>query len=314
MKTKQHELKTWPDPFSAVVIDQKRHVIRQDDRGFRVGDMLWLREWDPFSKALRRALQDERRRVGSATRLVRHDDRALGRPRGHRRRGVTDMQTNQHNASPAGRVPGSRFGRLVVIGDAGSRMCGRGKRRFVLCQCDCGKMHEVLPLELVRGATKSCGCLRRTRGGPITHGLSRRPEHPVWCSMITRCDNPNSKNYPRYGGRGISVCQRWRAFEAFFKDMGPRPSPAHQLDRIDNDKGYEPGNCRWATPVEQSRNTCRTRFVEFRGETRCITEWSEITGLSKDAIRSRLERGWSVEMALTQPSRGAARIEKAGAP
>jgi hypothetical protein len=119
--------------------------------------------------------------------------------------------------------------------------------------------------------------------------------------MIQRCTNARHKSYHQYGGAGVTVCARWlNSFADFLSDMGPRPSKNHTLDRFPNQSGnYEPGNCRWAAPVDQHRNKKSNNLVTFRGETKCITEWSEITGLSRTAISKRLSRGWPVEAVLT---------------
>jgi len=122
--------------------------------------------------------------------------------------------------------------------------------------------------------------------------------------MIQRCHNQNDSRYSRYGGRGISVCERWRdSFEAFFKDMGRRPSPQHSIDRIDNEKGYSPENCRWASRKEQARNTRESRILTLGGKSMTIAEWAEVTGIPAHTIHSRLSRGQSVTDALTKPNR-----------
>lgn len=121
--------------------------------------------------------------------------------------------------------------------------------------------------------------------------------------MQTRCHNPNSEDYPNYGGRGIRVCERWRTdFAAFLADMGPRPSSRHSIDRFPNQDGnYEPGNCRWATAKEQQNNRRNNNFLTHAGLTLTITEWSLRTGLSRQTILHRLKRGQSVSRALTEP-------------
>ena len=125
-----------------------------------------------------------------------------------------------------------------------------------------------------------------------------------WRGMLARCYSRTHHAYARYGGRGIAVCERWRAsFEAFLEDMGPRPSKRQSIDRIDNDGDYEPGNCRWATPRQQARNRRNNREITWRGETRTVAGWAEVLGLSKHALRHRLEAGWSIERVLTAPPR-----------
>jgi len=145
----------------------------------------------------------------------------------------------------------------------------------------------------------------------IKHGCARRgemtPEYSTWSLMIQRCEDPSSDRYGYYGGRGISVCPKWRtSFAAFLEDVGPKPSPAHSLDRIDPNGNYEPGNVRWATKKEQARNRRTNRLLTVNGETRCLSEWSEITGIPKTTLRLRLERGWPPERAVGRVEDGKA--------
>jgi hypothetical protein len=127
----------------------------------------------------------------------------------------------------------------------------------------------------------------------------------IWRGMIQRCENPQAQAWRHYGGRGISVCKRWReSFEAFKADMGPRPSPAHTVDRANNDSHYEPGNCRWATPVEQARNTRTTVRVKFRGTVKALGDWTDATGVGKHTAYCRLRAGWPAAKALTDKSWG----------
>lgn len=129
-----------------------------------------------------------------------------------------------------------------------------------------------------------------------------RPLYSVWQGMKRRCQNPRDAKFSNYGGRGIRVCERWSvSFSAFAEDMGPRPSPNHSIDRIDNDGNYEPGNCRWATREEQQNNRGNCRFLTFAGVQATVAEWSRMTGLSEGAIARRLRDGMSVESALTEP-------------
>lgn len=122
--------------------------------------------------------------------------------------------------------------------------------------------------------------------------------------MKDRCHNPNSPAFDRYGGRGIRVCERWRdSFANFFTDMGPRPTPKHSLDRIDNSGNYKPENCRWATDVEQAQNMRKNRFLTHDGRTLCASEWARVIGVKPGTLERRLNAGWSVERALTEPLR-----------
>lgn len=135
------------------------------------------------------------------------------------------------------------------------------------------------------------------------HGMNKSPEHRAWVHMKQRCTNPKKKEYPHYGGRGISVCQEWAAsFMAFYMHVGPRPSPLHSIDRIDVDKGYEPGNVRWATQQEQIDNTRVVRMVTIEGKTQSISAWEREKGLSKGQVRARESSGWSLQDAILTPS------------
>lgn len=121
--------------------------------------------------------------------------------------------------------------------------------------------------------------------------------------MLGRCQNLTDQAFRDYGGRGIRVCERWLAFENFYADMGPRPSPKHSIDRIDNDGNYEPGNVRWATVKQQARNTRCSRIVRFGGRTMSLAEAAELAGLNISTVRGRFSRGWSMEEALEAPAR-----------
>lgn len=143
---------------------------------------------------------------------------------------------------------------------------------------------------------------------PVSHGHSRRAavsgEYKAWGAMLTRCTNPNIPRYADYGGRGIRVCRRWQGpngFKQFLADMGPKPSKHHSLDRINNDKGYSPKNCRWATRSEQGRNTRANKYATVNGVTKLLVVWLEELDLSWWAYHRRLTYGWTLERALTQP-------------
>lgn len=194
-----------------------------------------------------------------------------------------------------------RFGKLVAL-----RVEGRhpAKGTLWLCSCDCGGSRVALAGKLNEGKARSCGCFRPTppAGHNRTHGLSKTPEHKAWEGMRRRCTRPNSPDFANYGGRGITVCGRWiNNFPAFLADVGPRPSARHSIDRIDNSRGYEPGNVRWATPQEQQRNRRNNRLVTIGGETLCVAAWAERFGASLNDVITRLNAGWEPLRALTTP-------------
>lgn len=189
---------------------------------------------------------------------------------------------------------GQSFGKLTVVAEAPSRKTPRGSMpAYWLCRCVCGTEREVASRSLVRGRTRSCGCSTNK-----THGGTYTSEYRTWCAMRARCQNANNKNYFRYGGRGIGIDPRWGNFENFLADMGTRP-PDTTLERLNNEAGYGPGNCVWATVIEQANNRRSNRLVTFNGATRTVTQWAHETGLSRNVIQLRLRHGWDVERALT---------------
>lgn len=193
-----------------------------------------------------------------------------------------------------------RFTRLEVI-----RLHGTDKRgeRMWECICDCGNMCNVLSSNLRSGHTKSCGCLNRerSRDRKYKHGMYGTGVYSSWQAMIQRCANPNNPFYHRYGGRGIKICDRWLSFENFYADMGDSTS-GYQIDRIDNDGDYEPTNCRWSTPKENTRNRSSNIEVTYKGKTQCIAAWEEELGFKHGTLWCRLYHyNWSIDKAMTQP-------------
>jgi hypothetical protein len=134
-------------------------------------------------------------------------------------------------------------------------------------------------------------------------GKYSHPLYRTWWGIVQRCRNENSHAYHRYGGRGIDICEEWRnSFDAFVAYVGERPSKQHSIDRIDNDKGYMPGNVRWATKEEQAKNTPRNVWIEINGVTKCLSDWSDIYGVQIATVSARIKRGWDAVSALTHPS------------
>jgi hypothetical protein len=159
----------------------------------------------------------------------------------------------------AANLVGQRFGSLVVVERKGSDARGQAVWR---CACDCGGKSFPVSASLLGGNSKSCGCTRKERyaeaNSNFRHGHARRhawsPEYMTWLAMLGRCKHPSTNSFEIYGGRGITVCERWQIFSNFLEDMGPKPTLEHSIDRIDGDGNYEPGNCRWATPEGQRAN------------------------------------------------------------
>lgn len=199
-------------------------------------------------------------------------------------------------------IMGQKFGKLTVIDWAGNW----NPRNFWVCECECknpGYNPVVTETRCLRsGNTTSCGCTTRS------HNMSKTPIYNVWQMMIKRCSVPHSEGYCNYGGRGITVCDRWKdSFENFYQDIGEPPNVDCTLDRINNNAGYSPENCRWATSQEQARNTRANRFVTWKGEKKTLAEWAgdpelRLLGISASLLSHRLRKGWDIDSVMTTPS------------
>jgi hypothetical protein len=214
---------------------------------------------------------------------------------------------------------GQRFGRLTVISERYSKDVStplkRRTRNVCDCKCDCGGLKTVGLYNLVNEIAQSCGCINRTHGQ--TPKGKPTPTYRSWYSMIERCSNPNTAHYDRYGGRGITVCQRWLAgegdlgpLECFIHDMGIRPI-GMTLERRDNDKPYCKENCCWATRLEQARNRSTTNFHLHKGREMTLREIAEMEGITYERLRHRVTRAnWPLELAVSHPSAQGSRVGK----
>lgn len=207
--------------------------------------------------------------------------------------------------SPTENLAGKKFGNLEVIEWAGKSRHGcKSKCDFWFCSCDCSDSRYnpfwASTASLKSGNTRSCGCLNRK------HLKSKSKIYNVWTLMNRRCCDTSDRAFKNYGGRGISVCDRWKDFNNFYADMGDPPE-GMSLDRIDNDGNYCPENCRWATPKQQVRNQRTNRLITWRGETKTTADWGDDErlkklGINSGYIRIRIDSGWSLEEAMTTPA------------
>ncbi len=190
---------------------------------------------------------------------------------------------------------GQLFGLLTVVS---FHHAGRRGGAYYLCTCSCGGQRVVKAWELLSHHRVSCGCIVEHHGENC--GPKPTPEYRAWCAMRSRCLCASNPRFALYGGRGIQICERWlRSFEAFLADVGRRPGPGYSLDRYPNKNGnYEPGNARWATQMQQTRNTRSNRLLTINGETHCLSEWAQLKGLGRSTLSNRIQDGWPLDERL----------------
>lgn len=193
-------------------------------------------------------------------------------------------------------IVGKRFGRLVAKKPI--KQDGGGNWHWE-CVCDCGTNTTVKYSRLSTGTTKSCGCLAKEKSSQThtTHGMSNTPTYRSWMCMKRRCLDSTNDSYANYGGRGISICERWNKFENFLADMGVRPK-GMTIDRIDHDGDYTPENCRWADAKTQHTNTRANVEITFGGRTQCLAAWADELGIRRNTLQKRIANGWSIYSAL----------------
>jgi hypothetical protein len=189
-------------------------------------------------------------------------------------------------------ITGKRYGNRVVLHRADGVNSSGHVLWVSLCEL-CGKTSTTQKANIQK--SKSCPCVKTKHGGSYT------PEYGVWTAMLSRCSSPNDRAYKNYGGRGITVCDRWRLFANFINDVGYRPSNKHTIERTDNNGNYTPDNVVWATRLEQGLNRRNNRRLSANGMTMTIREWTDFLGAPKHSISKRLSRGWSTERALFAP-------------
>lgn len=201
-------------------------------------------------------------------------------------------------------LTGRKFGRWTV-GDLDTERSGRSS--YFWCTCECGTRRSVFGASMTTGVSKSCGCLRdertadRNRRSAKHHesGATITPEYRIWKGMKDRCENDRSKDYMRYGGRGIRVCERWRhSYDEFLADMGRRPSQKHSIDRINVHLDYTPGNCRWATSVEQGNNKRNNVILTYLCESMTLSQWARRLDISFSLLHRRYKRGLPTSLVL----------------
>lgn len=189
---------------------------------------------------------------------------------------------------------GMRFGKLLVLGPTGGSKSGM---KTWFCRCDCGIEVTVIGNNLKKGNSTSCGCVRRAKSAErmktlnFKHGATNSELFGIWSGIVDRTNCPSNDAFQRYGGRGITIHESWRDFEVFRRYVGERPSKLHTIERIDNDKGYEPGNVKWATMAEQARNRRTNRWVLIGGVRMILADAAKAKGVSKSTVSRWLRHG-----------------------
>lgn len=204
---------------------------------------------------------------------------------------------------------GQSLGNCIYLGCDHYLKYGSQKQRAATFKCQCGKEFIAILNKVKRYHTKSCGCIKDKNISELNlkHGHAKVgkviPEFNIWWAMISRCNNIKNKAFKNYGGKGVKVCDRWaNSFENFYADMGNRPTNKHTLDRFPNKYGnYEPANCRWATMKEQQNNRTNNLLIEYNGDKKTLSEWSEILKFNYATIYNRIKVGWSIERAFETP-------------
>jgi len=199
-------------------------------------------------------------------------------------------------------LTGKTFNQLTIIHKNGTDKYGKP---MWFCECTCGNTKTILGTSIRNGSTKSCGCLRKKQLSQRvkTHGLSKTVEYKIWKGIKKRCFNSSCKAFPNYGGRGITICDIWKNdAQAFIDYIGSRPSNEYSIERINNNKNYEPGNIKWATRQEQNGNQRSNRLITIKDKTKNVAQWGKISPVATSTIYSRLNKGWPPEDAVFKKS------------
>lgn len=207
--------------------------------------------------------------------------------------------------SNLGDITGKRFGKWLVVEktDGKEGVCNSVWK----CRCDCGNEKLIKGINLIRGKSRSCGCLKTSicKNRFLKHGMHNTKIYQTWEAMISRCECKTNISYKNYHKRGIEVCDEWKkSFEKFYEDVSKLEnfgSEGYTLDRINNDEGYAPGNVRWADRYTQNNNTSKNIYIELNGETKTLAQWVRLYNIKYYTVLYRMRRGWTPYEALTTP-------------